>query len=107
MLRHEGREVVFDWSGEKGREAIQWAAFYSDCEHEVLEVTEGHRLTLTYNLYATCRANAAYVDPKDLGVHKLLTKLIKEPAFCKNGRLSGFVLFLTSVQCHADHNIQV
>jgi hypothetical protein len=26
-------------------------ATYSDCEHEVLEVTRGHRVTLTYNLY--------------------------------------------------------
>lgn len=91
LLRHEGREIVFNWSGERGRNAIQWAAFYSDCEHEVLEVTAGHRLTLTYNLYATCRGNAAYVDPKGMQVHKMLTKLIKEPAFCKSGM--SFCLF--------------
>lgn len=93
VLRHEGRDIVFDWSGEKGRNAIQWAAFYSDCEHEVLEVTAGHRLTLTYNLYATCRANAADVDPKGMEVHKMLTELIKEPGFCKSGTFSRRVLF--------------
>lgn len=35
--------------------AIYWAAFYSDCTHEVLPVTSGHRVTLTYNLYARTR----------------------------------------------------
>ena len=49
LVRHNGREVKFDWSGEHN--TVQWAAFYSDCEHEVLPVTSGYRVTLTYNLY--------------------------------------------------------
>ena len=52
--RHLGREVIFDWSssfqGSHGQN-IQWAAFFSDVEHEILPVTSGHRITLTYNLY--------------------------------------------------------
>ncbi len=52
-MAHQGRETICDWSAQKG-EAIKWAAFYSDCEHEVLEVTSGHRITLTYNLYGMC-----------------------------------------------------
>jgi hypothetical protein len=57
-VRHAGKEVVFDWSttgeDQTGKGAkVQWAAFYSDCEHEVYEVTSGHRLTLTYNLFVT------------------------------------------------------
>lgn len=28
--------------------------FYSDCEYEVLEVTQGYRLTLAYKLYYVC-----------------------------------------------------
>lgn len=62
-VRHRGEETTFDWSatpgkadekkgGPNGNAAVQWAAFYSDCEHEVLEVTSGHRITLTYNLFA-------------------------------------------------------
>lgn len=31
--------------------SIRWIAFYSDCEHEVLPVTAGHRVTLTYELW--------------------------------------------------------
>jgi 2OG-Fe(II) oxygenase superfamily len=48
-VRHDHREVKFDWSQDS--KSIQWAAFYSDCEHEVLPVTSGYRVTLTYNLY--------------------------------------------------------
>ena len=45
---------LFDWSqvpGDGDANSIYWAAFYSDCEHHIREVTIGHRLTLTYNLY--------------------------------------------------------
>ncbi|KAH7252913.1 hypothetical protein B0J15DRAFT_360802, partial [Fusarium solani] len=31
--------------------SIRWIAFYSDCKHEVLPVTAGHRVTLTYELW--------------------------------------------------------
>lgn len=86
MLRHQGREQVFDWSGDKkGRNAIQWAAFYSDCEHEVLEVTSGHRVTLTYNLYATCWANSAWIDAGSVDLYQKLKSLLEHPAFCKKG----------------------
>ena len=44
VTRHQGRQVTFDWSSST---ATQWAAFYSDVEHEVLPVTSGHRITLT------------------------------------------------------------
>jgi hypothetical protein len=29
---------------------FKWAAFYSDCIHEVKPVAEGHRVTLTYSI---------------------------------------------------------
>lgn len=32
---------------------VKYAAFYSDCTHEVKPVTSGHRLCLTYNLVAS------------------------------------------------------
>ncbi|KAL6069936.1 Fe2OG dioxygenase domain-containing protein [Balamuthia mandrillaris] len=73
VVRHAQSEVVFDLSSRRStkksemvkeeapREGedltelgceVKWAAFYSDCEHEILPVTEGHRITLTYNLYS-------------------------------------------------------
>lgn len=44
--------MEFDW-GDRSNSEIQWAAFYSDCEHEIKTVIEGERITLTYNLYVT------------------------------------------------------
>ena len=53
VTRHKGEEKVFDWSSspEDPLNVVCWAAFFSDVEHEILPVTSGHRLTLTYNLY--------------------------------------------------------
>ena len=48
-VRHQGHTTTFNWSTDSSN--IQWAAFYSDCEHEVPQVTSGHRITLTYNLF--------------------------------------------------------
>lgn len=45
VMRHAGREVVAELSGEEFSE-LKFAAFYADCEHEVRPVTEGHRVCL-------------------------------------------------------------
>ena len=41
---------TFDWGPLSGEEPldVQWAAFYSDCFHEILPVTSGHRCALLY-----------------------------------------------------------
>ena len=49
VVRHGGREVLFDLSVTEPAEAA-FAAFYADCVHEVLPVRSGHRLALVYNL---------------------------------------------------------
>ena len=49
VVRHKGREVQLDLHRDDPAEA-GFAAFYADCVHEVLPVTEGSRLTLVYNL---------------------------------------------------------
>ncbi|KAK4196281.1 putative 2og-fe oxygenase family protein [Triangularia verruculosa] len=34
-VRHKGKMMTFDWSTKSSKgNAVQWAAFYSDCEHE-------------------------------------------------------------------------
>ena len=42
-----------DRDGKKKQEnaKIEWCAFYGDCGHEILKVTAGHRITITFNLY--------------------------------------------------------
>lgn len=40
-VAHGDQELTWDW-GSDNPGVIKWAAFYSDCEHEVMEVTSGH-----------------------------------------------------------------
>src|SRR6266446_376863 len=49
VVRHKGREAHLDLRCNEPSEAA-FAAFYADCVHEVLPITEGCRLTLVYNL---------------------------------------------------------
>jgi 2OG-Fe(II) oxygenase superfamily len=40
-----------EWKAYRGsKTALSLVAFYADCRHEVLKVTSGYRITLTYNL---------------------------------------------------------
>jgi hypothetical protein len=90
-VRHEGREVNFEWD-QRSADTIQWAAFYSDCEHEIKTVNQGDRITLTYNLYAGSELLekssriSAIIEPKSLPLHKDFEKLLEMPAFMKTGR---------------------
>ncbi|KAF5535232.1 hypothetical protein FPHYL_13243 [Fusarium phyllophilum] len=93
-VRHGGREIIFDWAP-KSADAIQWAAFFSDCEHEVLQVTEGHRVTLTYNLFwtnygpASMSDNLRALDQESLHFFNALEKLLENKRLMKEG-LVGF-----------------
>ena len=49
VVRHKDREARLDLRCEEPSD-IAFAAFYADCVHEVLPVTEGYRLALVYNL---------------------------------------------------------
>jgi hypothetical protein len=50
LVRHGGREVAVDFSGQQGLRQFQSAAFFADCEHEVEPVRSGYRCCLVYNL---------------------------------------------------------
>lgn len=57
VVRHGDREVRLDLRCDDPAEAA-FAAFYADCVHEVLPVTDGCRLTLVYNLLRHKRGSA-------------------------------------------------
>lgn len=50
VVTHEGERIEIPFSGAASGHEISYAAFYADCEHEVLPVREGYRLSLIYNL---------------------------------------------------------
>ncbi len=51
-IKHQQQEVKLDLRCDDPSE-VAFAAFYADCVHEVLPITEGCRLTLIYNLLRT------------------------------------------------------
>ncbi|KAL2022244.1 hypothetical protein VTK56DRAFT_5854 [Thermocarpiscus australiensis] len=100
-VRHKGKAVTFDWSnsnggsGGKTTPSICWAAFYSDCEHEIFEVTEGHRLTLTYNLYSVrgngqLGGNYPWLDPTKLPLYKTIYDLVRDEDGWAEGGYIGY-----------------
>ena len=62
VVRHKGREARLDLQSNDPAE-VAFAAFYADCVHEVLPVTEGCRLILVYNLVR--RARGQPPEPPD------------------------------------------
>lgn len=93
VVRHGGREVLYDRSSDQ-RDAVHWAAFFSDCEHEVLEVTRGHRVSFTYNSYWTeCRPslmgdNFEALNKESLHFYGSLQRLLACSSFLPDGAYS-------------------
>lgn len=90
QIRHHGEQMLYDW-GNDDANTVSWAAFYSDCEHEVFEVTSGHRITLTYNLYISEHLGSIMqsfptADPKMYPAYKKMEQALKDPAFLSKGR---------------------
>ena len=100
VTRHQGREVRFDWSSSST--TAQWAAFYSDVEHEVLPVTSGHRFTLTYNLYRT--SSSCHPVSFDIAMNPLYKELLaalQMPHFMREGGTLGFFCQYRYVECES------
>ena len=101
VLRHKNREWKFDaksLASSRSSPSLVYVAFYSDIEHEVLKVTSGRRVTITYNLYLVDPApklGALAVTPNLTSACNLQTTLqglLKSPEFLPNGGTLGFGL---------------
>ncbi|KAK3984995.1 hypothetical protein QBC44DRAFT_405930 [Cladorrhinum sp. PSN332] len=107
-VRHNDKPMRFDWSKalNPAEPAIQWAAFYSDCEHQVLPVTSGHRLTLAYNLYAIT-PDPDLSKPTDLDLPLLghMETVLDNPHFLPKGGYLGF--FTTHAYAHTSANFSI
>jgi len=101
VLRHKDREWTFDANSLTSSQpfpSVAYVAFYSDIEHEVLKVSSGCRVTLTYNLYLvdpTPNERAPSVAPNLRDISNLqstLQDLLKSPEFLPDGGTLGFGL---------------
>ena len=90
-IKHKSGQHVYDWGANSSdSNTVQWAAFYSDCTHEILPVTDGTRLTVTYNLYVdsmTARHHLTFATTK---FSEDLARALKEPSFMSDGGILGF-----------------
>jgi hypothetical protein len=101
VLRHKGREWKFDaktLTASQSSTSLAYVAFYSDIEHEVLKVTSGRRVTVTYNLYLvdpSSNPGAPAVATNIQNATNLQTTLqglLKSPEFLPDGGTLGFGL---------------
>ena len=90
-IRHRGRETVVDMRTDEPSELIH-AAFYADCEHEILPVTEGHRVCLVYNLMLT-GDEAGPTEAPDYGAEVAAIAAALEAGFREPGS-SGKLVWL-------------
>ena len=95
VTRHKGKEIRFDWSStpQSPMKKVSWAAFFSDVEHEVLPVTDGHRCTLTYNLYCVRRKLQDLQHTVNIissPFYRELRAAVSNPHFMRAGGILGF-----------------
>ncbi|KAH7360852.1 hypothetical protein BKA65DRAFT_547562 [Rhexocercosporidium sp. MPI-PUGE-AT-0058] len=103
LISHEEHVSIFDWSttysssssAPEDGNSLKWCAFYSDCEHEVLPVTAGHRVTLTYNLYVSEQVGSILqrsptADPWLYPLFEGAKKMLEIPGFMSKGGTLGF-----------------
>ncbi|MCL2584909.1 MAG: 2OG-Fe(II) oxygenase, partial [Streptosporangiales bacterium] len=81
-----------DWKAYRGsKNALSVVAFYADCQHEVLKLKSGYRITLTYNLMlrgdTSSRADSDAGAVGELGA--LLREHFSEPARTAWGSLKA------------------
>jgi len=101
VLRHKDQEWKFDANtliATQSSPSLAYIAFHSDIEHEVLKVTSGRRVTVTYNLYLVdpaSRLEGSVVTPNAQSASELQTTLqglLKSPEFLPDGGILGFGL---------------
>jgi len=67
IIRFDGKEEVVSFAGPASNYQIPCTAFYSDCDHEVRQLTGGYRVCLVYNLIQL-KANKC-IQPEPLKNH--------------------------------------
>ncbi len=75
VVNHDGQSRRIGLGGADGPFKVHYAAFFADCQHEVLPVTSGHRVCLVYNL-ATARKKQP-TAPKSSAAVEAVSELLE------------------------------
>ncbi|KAJ0393993.1 hypothetical protein P43SY_009878 [Pythium insidiosum] len=81
--RRKGEPYTWHGRHRHGLKTLHYAAFYADCEHQVLPVTSGNRLCLTYNLVVSSSSPSVprfdVTHPSIPGLLDAMTAYFKTP----------------------------
>lgn len=78
VIRHQGQEQTIDFRTPGNNPFdIHYAAFYTDCEHEVRPLRKGYRLVLVYNL-TLAKSKARITAPRDSEHVAQISELLRE-----------------------------
>ncbi|KAF8439935.1 hypothetical protein L210DRAFT_3612476 [Boletus edulis BED1] len=108
ILRQGEKKWTLDFASEYAtatEPSAFFVAFCGDIEHEVLPVTSGYRVTLTYNLYhGLVHPNtSSTLTPFHLKLKHALADLVNDKSILPNGGYLGFGLIHEYV--HTGHNL--
>ena len=97
VLRQEEKEWTLDFTDKFAaatEPSVYFVAFFGDIEHEVLPVTSGYRVTLTYNLYhkSPHLSMSLIPTPFHLKLKKAFVDLVNDKSILPNGGYFGFGL---------------
>ncbi|KAF8530194.1 hypothetical protein BU17DRAFT_35565 [Hysterangium stoloniferum] len=89
---HEGDEINFSWEDEISESdhgiSLPWAFIFSDVEHEVLPVTSGIRISLTFDIFASRGTHPAEyhaIEARTLPIFGNIENLLKNEDFLPAG----------------------
>ncbi|KAK7687692.1 hypothetical protein QCA50_008908 [Cerrena zonata] len=98
VLRDKNKEWTIDAASEMksmSGPCITYIAFYGDVEHEVLPITAGYRVTITYNLYFDSKPIPPYSKISDDSFQQLwvaFEEMLADPFILPDGGYLGFGL---------------
>jgi len=97
VLRQGDKEWTIDFADKFAtatEPSVCFVAFFSDIEHEVLPVTSGYRVTLTYNLYhkPVHPSTSSIPTPFQLKLKQALVDLVNDQSKLPKGGYLGFGL---------------
>ncbi|KAK7687696.1 hypothetical protein QCA50_008912 [Cerrena zonata] len=98
VLRDKTKEWTIDAASEMKSmtgPCITYIAFYGDVEHEVLPITAGYRVTITYNLYFDSKPIPPYSKISDDSFQQLrvaFEEMLADPHILPDGGYLGFGL---------------
>ena len=99
VLRDAGKEWVIDAAHDIKQNpdpCVAFVAFYGDVEHEVLPITSGYRVTMTYNLYYERAPSINYVRTTIDQIYEPLKAalewMLSDPVILPKGGYLGFGL---------------